>query len=435
MLKTNKQTNSQTKTFFFFLIVSEITKSMGAVIDIDSEPGRGSTFVVSQICFPVARGDEILAAQQTPEDKWTPSSASQVHIMLVEDNYFNQTIFQKILTDCGFKCTVVSDGHPAVEMWSSKPHGFFTLILMDLQMPFMGGVEATKRIRAIEQKRKSQQPIPIIGLTASIFPDDLNEAIDSGMNECLSKPLDKFMLQDTLWRVLNPPSAPFASMKNYLSNGDADSNASSRRNSEEMFSKNSRRSSSELFVQQQQHHQKQQLQQLQHQQLQQQLRETQAAERESNLLLGPRSSSMTRVESSEHIINFSIQQQQQQTQQNPSPLILSQNSQGKVPEENRSLAPTPSFIEQQTTTTPIPVNDTVFIQQQQQHHQFQQQIGENSNLTLNVNASNSTQTQLTAANNVRNRKRTISDTFVSNQNQDEMEDVQSDSNKRSKTKT
>lgn len=108
-------------------------------------------------------------------------------ILLVEDNGLNQEIASTILEDAGFVVDVAPDGELAVDKMAHSEEGQYDLILMDIQMPVMNGYEATKRIRAIDEKHCRE--IPIIAMTANAFYEDREMAFESGMNGYLPKPI------------------------------------------------------------------------------------------------------------------------------------------------------------------------------------------------------------------------------------------------------
>ena len=110
------------------------------------------------------------------------------HILLVEDNELNREIAVEILSESGLTVDTASDGAIAVEMMENAEVGQYDLILMDIQMPTMNGYEATRRIRALENKELAG--IPIVAMTANAFDDDVKAATDAGMNGHLAKPID-----------------------------------------------------------------------------------------------------------------------------------------------------------------------------------------------------------------------------------------------------
>ena len=126
---------------------------------------------------------------------------SNKKILVVEDNELNQEIAVEILTEAGFFVEVAQDGRNAIEKMESATSEQYDLILMDIQMPHMDGYEATKRIRAMEDKKKAN--IPIIAMTANAFEEDRQNALDAGMNGHLAKPIQISKLLETLNILLN----------------------------------------------------------------------------------------------------------------------------------------------------------------------------------------------------------------------------------------
>ncbi|KAG0274037.1 histidine kinase osmosensor [Linnemannia exigua] len=118
-----------------------------------------------------------------------PSDAEHaipLHILLAEDNVVNQKLAVRILEKFGHKVTIVSNGKMAVEYYSSK---HFDLILMDVQMPIMGGFEATQEIRKLERLKNKGDHLPIIALTAHAMIGDREKCLSAGMDEYITKPL------------------------------------------------------------------------------------------------------------------------------------------------------------------------------------------------------------------------------------------------------
>jgi CheY-like chemotaxis protein len=121
------------------------------------------------------------------------------HILLAEDNLVNQKVACRILEKLGFRVDVAPDGQAAFNAWQS---GRYDLILMDCQMPVMDGYETTRRIRDHEAGEKH---IPIIALTAHAMKGADNECRAAGMDDYLSKPIDREQLQQAMGRWLNDP--------------------------------------------------------------------------------------------------------------------------------------------------------------------------------------------------------------------------------------
>lgn len=127
-------------------------------------------------------------------------SYSDKKILLVEDNKINQNIAIKLLQEYGFDVEVAGDGDIAVEKVKNAKPGQYDLILMDIQMPVMNGYEATREIRKIENAELSC--IPIIAMTANAFDEDIQNALDAGMNAHIAKPIDVHVLKSTIENTL-----------------------------------------------------------------------------------------------------------------------------------------------------------------------------------------------------------------------------------------
>lgn len=128
---------------------------------------------------------------------------AEVHtgrILLAEDVELNQEIAATILGDAGFEVEIAGNGQIAVDMLQKSEPGYYQVILMDVQMPVMNGYEATKSIRAMENKELAS--IPIVAMTANAFEEDKQEALKSGMNGHIAKPIDIDVLFGVLREIL-----------------------------------------------------------------------------------------------------------------------------------------------------------------------------------------------------------------------------------------
>jgi len=145
-----------------------------------------------------------IASQDKQPEKSEPVSMqdfSGKRVLLAEDNEMNQMIAEAILTNVGLSVEIACDGTEAVEKVKSAPAGYYDVILMDIQMPKMDGYEATKQIRALDDKKKAD--IPIIAVTANAFEEDRQIALETGMNGHLAKPYDIPAIMETLKDLLN----------------------------------------------------------------------------------------------------------------------------------------------------------------------------------------------------------------------------------------
>ena len=117
-------------------------------------------------------------------------------ILLVEDNDLNLEVAQYILEDAGAEIIVARNGLESVELVTDAPEYYFDAILMDIMMPVMDGLTASKRIRKL--KRKDARTVPVIAMTANVFNEDIIAAKEAGMIEHIAKPLDFDKLIHTL---------------------------------------------------------------------------------------------------------------------------------------------------------------------------------------------------------------------------------------------
>jgi len=164
-------------------IVKHLVEQLGGTIQVKSKENEGSTFIITMshlLSSPVEEENETAEICAT--------DISGVKILLVEDNELNMEIAQMLLEDAGAIVTSVTDGLQAVEAFKSSEPGSFDIILMDIQMPNMDGLQATRIIRNLS--RPDAASIPIFAMTANAFADDVNSAKAAGMNEHLAKPLD-----------------------------------------------------------------------------------------------------------------------------------------------------------------------------------------------------------------------------------------------------
>ena len=124
-----------------------------------------------------------------------------LHLLLAEDNELNAEIARTLLEDEGAITIIVNDGQQAVDIFSRNKPGTFDAILMDIMMPEMDGLSATKAIRALD--REDAKTIPIIAMTANAFDEDEKKCMEAGMNAHLVKPLDIQKMKEAVCRYLN----------------------------------------------------------------------------------------------------------------------------------------------------------------------------------------------------------------------------------------
>lgn len=165
-------------------IVKGLVEQMGGHIQVSSRENVGSTFVVT-IPFEIA---EPVQAEASKEKDGAPADIRGMRLLLVEDNELNAEIARLLLEDAGAVITRVGDGQQALDLFREEPAGSFDGILMDVMMPVMDGLTATRAIRGLD--RPDAKTIPIIAMTANAFAEDAAKCFAAGMNAHLSKPLD-----------------------------------------------------------------------------------------------------------------------------------------------------------------------------------------------------------------------------------------------------
>jgi signal transduction histidine kinase/ActR/RegA family two-component response regulator len=173
-------------------ISSRLIKLMGSKINLKSAPGEGSDFYFT-LSVP-------LGECRNEDEKEEELSFEGRRILVVEDNELNAEIAQSILEECHFTVDCVHDGAQAVKRMEETAPGTYDLILMDIMMPVMDGLEATRTIRAME--REDCKTIPIIAMSANVFDDDLKKSVECGMNGHLSKPVEIDKMYKLLQKIL-----------------------------------------------------------------------------------------------------------------------------------------------------------------------------------------------------------------------------------------
>lgn len=165
-------------------ITKGLIEQMNGSIEVTSQVGVGSVFVIT-IPFEIAQ------EQKKDEEIAEKYDIRGLHLLAAEDNELNAEIIEMLLTDDGAKVTVAKNGRQAVEHFENNPPGTFDAILMDVMMPVMDGIAATKAIRAMD--RADAKTIPIIAMTANAFEEDAKRCLAAGMTAHLAKP---FQIED-----------------------------------------------------------------------------------------------------------------------------------------------------------------------------------------------------------------------------------------------
>lgn len=176
-------------------ISKAIIDKMGGTIRVDSHLGAGTRFMI-QIRFPLAQEQNARKQEDEGERARAEDALCGKQILLVEDHPMNQLIARRILQNNGLKVVTADNGAAAVELFRTHDAGYFAAVLMDIRMPVMDGITATKVIRALP--REDAREIPIIAMTANAFDDDVQKTREAGMNYHLAKPIEPTLLLKTL---------------------------------------------------------------------------------------------------------------------------------------------------------------------------------------------------------------------------------------------
>ena len=197
-------TNKVQGTGLGMAITKSIVDLMGGTIHVESTPGKGTRFEVV-LEFPIdAEADTVQEAQVLPEEAEETSPLSGMKFLCAEDNAINAEILEMLLEANGASCTICANGQEIVDAFASVKPGDYDMILMDVQMPVMDGLEATRRIRSSENPLG--KTIPILAMTANAFLEDMQKSKEAGMDVHLSKPVDIAALEQTVkhFRVTPP---------------------------------------------------------------------------------------------------------------------------------------------------------------------------------------------------------------------------------------
>ncbi len=184
-----KTQTAKTGTGLGLAIVSSLIKLMNGSISVQSKQGVGSTFTV-HLEAPVCK------EAQTVTKERVSVKLEGLRVLLCEDNAINVLVAQKTLEVWGINVDVATNGRLATKMFSESEPYTYDAVLMDVMMPEMNGLDATRAIR--EMDRPDAAAVPILAMTANAYESDVKDCIDAGMNAHMSKPIDHDMLYDTL---------------------------------------------------------------------------------------------------------------------------------------------------------------------------------------------------------------------------------------------
>jgi len=174
-------------------ICRELTQMMGGSIRVESREGEGATFSVE---LPLARG-EAVASQM--DETVAHAEEGSIRLLAAEDNPTNQQVLTAVMDSLGIEVDVVANGQLAIDAWRA---GAYDLILMDIQMPVMDGIDAARAIRAAE-RAEGRGRIPIVALTANALSHQVEEYLAAGMDGHVAKPIEIAKLYEAISRALN----------------------------------------------------------------------------------------------------------------------------------------------------------------------------------------------------------------------------------------
>ncbi|MDP2203637.1 MAG: response regulator [Methylicorpusculum sp.] len=174
----------------------KLIEMMGGEMGVESESGKGSTFWIV-ITLKRSRTQPAVASRIPPLQSLQTNKA-RPRILLVDDDFINQELLKFLLNEAGLQCDSANDGEEAVGMVKNTD---YDLVLMDIQMPIMDGLAATRAIRLLPERRLT----PVIGVSANAFAEDKDRCFEAGMNAFLAKPVAPEVLYSELakWLIKN----------------------------------------------------------------------------------------------------------------------------------------------------------------------------------------------------------------------------------------
>lgn len=198
----NSVTNRVQGTGLGMAITKNIVDMMGGTIHVDSVEGKGSSFeVILEFRIDREAENSCHPSQEIVKNKKIENEILKgKHFLCAEDNELNAEILKALLETEGASCEICPNGVEIVNRFTEIKPGEVDMILMDVQMPIMNGYEATRAIR--RSSNVLGQSIPIVAMTANAFADDIQQSMDAGMNEHISKPMDLQRLKKVVAELL-----------------------------------------------------------------------------------------------------------------------------------------------------------------------------------------------------------------------------------------
>lgn len=173
-------------------IVRKLVDMMNGKIEIHSEWGKGTEVIIDLPLLPVDEADK----DEKPAPEVLPQELKGVRVLLAEDNEINTFVARKIMESRGIYVEHAENGKEAVDAVADSEEGYYDVVIMDIRMPVMNGLEAATEIRNLP--RSDAKTLPIIAMTANAYDEDMRKSLEAGMNAHLAKPIDPQLLLDTI---------------------------------------------------------------------------------------------------------------------------------------------------------------------------------------------------------------------------------------------
>lgn len=182
-------------------IVKQIVKLNGGTIQVKSESGKGTKFIL-HLCFPITEQQKKKAQKENEMD--CIHLLKKKRILVCEDHPLNQEIIKRLLEKLQMEVTLAEDGIVGLACFTNAPAGYFHAVLMDIRMPNMDGLNCAQKIRALEDDWAKK--VPIIAMTANAYEEDKEKSRQAGMNAHLAKPVEPQLLYATLAKFISESS-------------------------------------------------------------------------------------------------------------------------------------------------------------------------------------------------------------------------------------